>query len=129
MEPLLLAVLAGMFGLLLVPGGAVLVGLRRYREELRAERSPLAYRAMVAALVGAGCCFLLVPPAVVAGVWTTLATLGQTPSPEGAPVGPEAIAALGNTVGLLVAVGAGLVVLALSVAVLDELHDRLGADA
>jgi len=128
-DPFLLAVLAGMFGLLLVPGVAVLAGLRRYREDLRARRSPLAYRAMVAALAGAGCCFLLVPFAVVAGGWTTLATLGRTASPEGVPLGAETIAALGNTVGLLFAVGAGLVVVALSVAALDGLYGRLGADA
>jgi hypothetical protein len=73
---------------------------------------------MVASLVGAGCCFLLVPFAVVAGVWTTLAALGETSSPGGVPVGPGVIATLGNTVGLLFAV-----------AVLDGLTDRFGADA
>jgi hypothetical protein len=80
-DPFLLAVLAGMFGLLLVPGAAVLAGLRRYREDLRARRSPPAYRVMVVSPVGAGCCFLLVPFAVVAGVWTTLAALGETSFP------------------------------------------------
>jgi hypothetical protein len=73
---------------------------------------------MMAALVGAGCCLLLVPLAAAAGVWTTLATLGRAPSPDGLSLG------LG-TVGLPFAAGAGLVVLALSVAVLEELRDRL----
>jgi len=126
-DPFLAVLLAGMFGLLLIPGVALLAALSRRRDRWRAERSPLAYRAMVASVAAGAACLLLFPLALAGGVWSTVAALGQTPAPEGTTVGPRTIAALGEGAVLLLASGVGLVALAGVVAAVDALADRLAA--